>query len=195
MVLRIVFGTILLLSFAHILTQEAYAIDFKSAKPTFIWKIQTLIEDFRLSIATGNDRAVLAFEFAENIQTTIDKSFLKGERIPQELEERRLKLLNTDETQKTFFDGIRDRIVEAGELNQIRILYSEFKTCTETCTDQQKRDFNLKVNSLQTWKNKCIGIFDINDYKNDDASLDRLKSKCSDLNDVNKKTLRSFYGN
>lgn len=186
MVRQLIFGIFLLAFVCYVqFQQEAFAENFQTAQPTFIWKIQTFVEDIRLAISSGADKAELALKFAEQRQNEIDGLLQKGERVPQEIEDRRLQLLEKVEpnkTTRTVIDNVKQDLQTLGELNEIRILYSEFKTCNEKCTDQQKKEFNDNVNSLETWKSKCSGTFDINNYKNTDESFSRLaENHCPDL--------------
>lgn len=198
MVLRMIIGIFIILSIAS-LFDDADAIQFQSAKPTFFWQIQNFVEDIRLTFASGEDKSALAKEFADNLQTKQDILFANGKQIPIAYEQRRIVLMNTATSQvqdEGILFKIKRELQTVSELNEIRILYSEFQNCLEACTEQEKRDYNLRVNSLDTWKSKCSGSFNIDNFQNTDASYNRLAlENCPTLNDYPKLEInRIFYG-
>lgn len=173
---------------------------FSFVKPDFIFRITNIIEDIRLGLADASDKVELIKEFAKDKQTRIDEALARGQSVPMELEERRKSLLNTEipvrnnedfNNVKDAFSKIKTELNNLGEFNEIRILYSQFPDCVESCTVEQKQLFNDKVNALDTWKNKCSGTFNINDYEFDDNSFDRLTIKCPDLNKFSKNHIKS----
>ena len=182
-------ATILLILVANVVTpvQNIYAESFSFAKPDFVFRITNIIEDIRLGLASAQDKIELIKEFAKDKQTRIDTALSRGETVPMEIEERRKALISTSsigEKIKAEFDRLSD-------MNEIRILYSEFPKCLELCTEQDKIKFNERVNSLGTWKTKCSGEFDIDSYENTNESFDKLAQKCPDLKNLSKNHLRS----
>src|SRR3990167_9519131 len=179
-------ATILLILVAN-LVSPVYAQQFSFAKPDFVFKITNIIEDIRLGLASAQDKIELIKEFAKDKQTRIDTALSRGETVPMEIEERRKALINTS----SIGEKIKAEFDRLGEMNQIRILYSEFPRCLEICTEQEKESFNQKVNSLDSWKTKCSGEFDIDSYENTNESFDKLAQKCPDLKNLSKSHLRS----
>src|SRR3990167_6321882 len=182
-------ATILLILVANVVTpvQNIYAESFSFAKPDFVFKITNIIEDIRLGLASAQDKIELIKEFAKDKQTRIDTALSRGETVPMEIEERRKALINTS----SIGEKIKAEFDRLGEMNEIRILYSQFPRCLESCTEQEKEIFNERVNSLGTWKSKCSGTFDIDGYENTNESFDKLAQKCPDLKNLSKSHLRS----
>src|SRR3990167_6079436 len=179
-------ATIILLLVASVVT-PVYAESVSFVKPDFVFRITNIIEDIRLGLASAQDKIELIKEFAKDKQTRIDTALSRGETVPMEIEERRKALLDT----ASIGEKIKAEFDKLGEMNEIRILYSEFPKCLEICTEQDKEIFNERVNSLGTWKSKCSGTFDIDDYENTNASFDKLSDRCPDLKNFSKNHLRS----
>ena len=170
-----------------------YADGFSFSKSNFLFKIQNVIEDIRINLASQVDQIDLIKEFALDKQTIIDTKTKNGEKVPLDIEERRLELIEkTDNITESvnIVTNIKNELQNLGEMNEIRILYSEFEDCKLNCTDQQLQEFNDKVNSLETWKNKCSGTFDINDYDYSMNAFEKLTEKCPDLTKFSKNHLR-----
>jgi hypothetical protein len=179
-------ATILLILVAGVVT-PVYAESFSFVKPDFIFKITNIIEDIRIGLASAQDKIELIKEFAKDKQTRIDTALSRGESVPIEIEERRKALLDTSSIGET----IKSELDRLGEMNEVRILYSQFPRCLETCTESEKELFNQKVNSLESWKSKCLGEFDIDSYENTNESFDKLAQKCPDLKNFSKNHLKS----
>jgi hypothetical protein len=175
-------------------SQFAYAEQgFSFVKPDFLFKITNFVEDIRIQIADTKEKVELIKEFALDKQTRIDTALERGEQVSLELEERRTELITKADTvddNTSPFKSIKDELNKVAEYNQIMILYSQFPDCIENCTDSQKQDFNDKVNSLDSWKNKCSGTFDIENYRYTIESFDKLKDSCPDLNNFTQKNLQ-----
>lgn len=170
-----------------------YADGFSFSQSNFLFKIQNVIEDIRINLASPVDKIDLIKEFALDKQTIIDTKTKNGEKVPLDIEERRLELIEkTDNITESvnIVTNIKNELQNLGEMNEIRILYSEFEDCKLNCTDQQLQEFNDKVNSLETWKNKCSGTFDINDYDYSMNAFEKLTEKCPDLTKFSKNHLR-----
>lgn len=171
-----------------------YADGFSFSQSNFLFKIQNVIEDIRINLASPVDKIDLIKEFALDKQTIIDTKTKNGERVPLDIEERRLELIEkTDKITESvnIVTNIKNELQNLGEMNEIRILYSEFEDCKLNCTDQQLQEFNDKVNSLETWKNKCSGTFDINDYDYSMNAFEKLTEKCPDLKKFSKNHLKT----
>lgn len=171
-----------------------YADGFSFSQSNFLFKIQNVIEDIRINLASPVDKIDLIKEFALDKQTIIDTKTKNGERVPLDIEERRLELIEkTDKITESvnIVTNIKNELQNLGEMNEIRILYSEFEDCKLNCTDQQLQEFNDKVNSLETWKNKCSGTFDINDYDYSMNAFEKLTEKCPDLTKFSKNHLKT----
>ena len=182
-------ATILLILVASVVT-PVFADSFSFSKPDFMFKLTNIIEDIRLGIASTDDKVILIKEFAKDKQTRIDYALSRGDAVPLEMEERR-KVLVEKITTVGAGEKIRHELEQFSDLNEVRILYSQFPECIESCTIQDKEIFNEKVNSLKTWKNKCSGTFDIDDYSNTDGSFDALTEKCPDLKKYSKNNIKS----
>lgn len=179
--------------------------DNNNAKPTLQWQIKVFFEDVQELITTDpQKKAQLVLEHVEQRQIEIDYLESQNQPIPKEFEERRLAKLDQAERlvadsmdlpfsdehgvmPKTASDSA-DPLVKAistlkrvGELNEIRIAYSEFPDVINSGDENQIKEFNEKINSLDTWNDYCSGTFDANEYSHDPASFDRLTEKCPAL--------------
>jgi hypothetical protein len=180
------------LPYAH--AQQSFSFE----QPDFIFQIQTIVEDIRLGFATGADKASLIVEFAKDKQTRIDTALARGETLPLAVEERRNELINTEVKTETNSDGVRVETIfnnfnneynKLAELNEIRILYSQFDDCKMTCTEQDKQVFNDKVNSLDSWEKKCSGTFNIDNFDYSDSGFDKLSNSCPELKTYDRNSL------
>lgn len=169
---------------------------FAFAQPDFTFRIINIIEDIRLGFASGQDKVELIKEFAKDKQTRIDTALSRGETVSLAIEERRIELVDKalgtgyvleSNGQLPFYQEIN----QISEMNEIRILYSQFDECTVSCTESEKQEFNDKVNSLETWKNKCSGSFDIDNYDYSNGGFDKLSNSCPDLKQYDRNTLLS----
>ena len=171
-----------------------YAYGFSFSESNFLFKVQNVIEDIRINLASPPDKITLIKEFALDKQTIIDTKTINGEKVPLDIEERRLELIDKSDNIAESVDVItqlKNELNQLGEMNEIRILYSQFEDCKINCTDQQLLDFNEKVNALDSWNNKCQGTFDIDDYDYSMNAFDKLSSKCPDLYKFSKNHLKS----
>ena len=171
-----------------------HAIGFSFSESNFLFKVQNVIEDIRIIVASPSDKITLIKEFALEKQAIIDTKTINGEKVPLDIEERRLELIDKSDNIEESVDVItqfKNELNQLGEMNEIRILYSQFEDCKINCTDQQLLDFNEKVNALDSWNNKCQGTFDIDDYDYSMNSYDKLSSKCPDLYKFSKNHLKS----
>ena len=171
-----------------------YAYGFSFSESNFLFKVQNVIEDIRINLASPPDKITLIKEFALEKQAIIDTKTINGEKVPLDIEERRLELIDKSDNIAESVDVItqfKNELNHLGEMNEIRILYSQFEDCKINCTDQQLLDFNEKVNALDSWNNKCQGTFDIDDYDYSMNAFDKLSSKCPDLYKFSKNHLKS----
>jgi len=167
---------------------------FSFVKPDFLFAITNWVENIRIDFASQEDKIALIQEFAFDKQTRIDEATARGEAVPLAIEERRLQLIAKVDTigeSKSVIDRFRADLNTLGELNEIRILYSQFPECIENCTDAEKQMFNDKVNSLDSWKEKCSGTFDIDNYDFTNDAFGKLSQLCPDLSKYGKNHLRS----
>ena len=174
-----------------------YAYGFSFSESNFLFKVQNVIEDIRINLASPPDKITLIKEFALEKQAIIDTKTINGEKVPLDIEERRLELIDKSDNIAESVDVItqfKNELNQLGEMNEIRILYSQFEDCKINCTDQQLLDFNEKVNALDSWNNKCQGTFDIDDYDYSMNSFDKLSSKCPDLYKFSKNHLITAIG-
>ncbi len=168
----------------------AYADGFSFAKPDILFTITNFIEDIRIEIADSVEtKNKLINEFINDKQSRIDKAFVNNEKISMDVEKRRTELIKKTSSIDSGVSKLRSEIDTLSELNDIKILYSQFPDCIKTCDQNEKSIFNNKVNSLKSWKTRCTGIFDIDDYKFNDVSFDKLSSKCPDLKKYTKSAL------
>jgi len=169
---------------------------FKFTKESIIFGIQSWVEDVRINFAQSEDKIELIKEFVAEKQARIDNAVNKGENVSLDVEERRKELLDVSKygissDDLEIFNNLKDEINVASEYNEIRILYSQFDDCTLNCTELEKQEFNDKVNSLDTWKLRCSGEFDIHEYALQQSSFDKLAQKCPDLNKFSQNHLKS----
>lgn len=172
---------------------SVYAQSFLEPKENFVFGIKNIIQDIIITISPEEKRGQLIADFAKQLQTEIDDKSKRGEVISLDIEERRKELLNKEVMGNKVINlqSVKDEIASLGEMNEIRILYSQFPDCIKTCTDTDKQRFNDRVNSLETWKNKCSGTFDINNYKFNIDSFDKLSEQCPELKNYSHKHLRT----
>ncbi len=144
----------------------------------------------------------LILEHANNRQIEIDELDKNSQPIPLELEQRRISKLQeaqeiVDRSEMTntvvsTIGGLIDKIRIAGELNEIRILHSQFATVKKFGTEQDRIDFNDRVNALRTWTENCIGTFDLNNFADDGISYDRLSDQCPKLKPYSESQIRTY---
>ena len=169
---------------------------FSFTRESIIFGIQSWVEDVRINFAQSEDKIELIKEFVAEKQARIDNAVNKGENVSLDVEERRKELLDVSKygissDDLEIFNNLKDEINVASEYNEIRILYSQFDDCTLNCTELEKQEFNDKVNSLDTWKLRCSGEFDIHEYALQQSSFDKLAQKCPDLNKFSQNHLKS----
>ena len=182
-------ATILLILVASVVT-PVYAQGFSFGSSGIGLKITNIIEDIRLGLASQSDKIQLIKEFVNDKQSRIDNALSKGGAVPIDIEERRKDLVQKVES-LSVGERIKQEFDRLGEMNEVRILYSQFPRCLEVCSEQDKEMFNDKVNSLESWKTRCSGEFDIDEYENTDDSFDKLSEKCPTLKQFSKNHLRS----
>ena len=86
--------------------------------------------------------------------------------------------------QKYDFDIVGKTISalnQARELNEIRILYNDFKGVLERNDPAEVATFNKKINDLEIYRKNCIDEFDIRNFRNDPESFKRLQQLCPPL--------------
>lgn len=136
-------------------------------------------------------KAELKLQHAQKLQDEINRLDFSGNQIPLEIEERRIQKLNEaraiiEKKDNSILTGTFDSLREMGELNDIRILYSQLPRVIDA-DEQTKQEFNEKVNSLQTWKNNCRGDFNIEDMKPLGHAVQKLEIQCPKLVDLQEK--------
>jgi len=158
----------------------------------FSWSLKIFREDV-LEFFTFDpiEKAELKLQHAQERQLEIDNLDTRGFAIPIEYEERRVQKLNeaSDILNKSNEEGrvILPELVETfdtlramGELNDIRVLYSQLETVA-IADEQTKANFNQKVNSLRTWQENCIGEFDIDSVLPVRTAIDKIEIQCPKL--------------
>jgi len=144
---------------------------------------------------TFNDerRAELKLQHAQVDQDEINDLDSRGLPIPLQLEQRRIAKINEAteilnnriERNQTITDkdNLTDRfdtLREMGELNDIRILYSQLPRVIES-DHATKQQYNEKVNSLDTWQNNCHGEFDVDNMVPLSMAVKKLETQCPRL--------------
>lgn len=167
-----------------------------SPPPSIGWRLKVLGEDFRDFITFDPiQKAELKLQFAEERQREIDDLSDRGIPIPVEYEERRVQKLNearlivierTADTPSVagsslarVIDSFRS-VQQLGELNDIRILYSQLPEVINA-DDEVKQRFNDRVNELDTFQENCIGEFDVNTIDTMSVVFDRIAEQCPRL--------------
>lgn len=158
----------------------------------FSYRIQIIGEDLR-EFLTFNplEKAELKLKHAQERQDEINRLDITGNQIPIEFEERRIQKLNEarlliEEKNNSILSNTFESLREMGELNDIRILYSQLPRVINA-DDDTKREYNEKVNSLETWKNNCIGEFDVDSLKPLSQAVKKLEVQCPKLVDLQNK--------
>lgn len=167
-------------------------------------KLQLFIYDVHESLIFNPiTKAQLETRHALEIQETINKLSDSNQQIPQELDQKRLEKLataqqiiqtnNADDHTINALQSVQQKLVELGELNKIRIKYSEMDGVLERNDPLEKAQFNQEINSLQTWKSNCSGQFDINEYQKDIDSFEKLSNThCQNLKKLNFQEIKNF---
>jgi|LWDU01.1.fsa_nt_gi hypothetical protein len=178
----VVLGSSTIQSFAH--PTDSYHKESYFLKSDFFFKVQTFIEDVRISFASNDDKVSLIKEFVTDKQKTINIAVTNNNPTSLEIEDRRMSLV----------DMLGDFTAEAGkyqsdmwdisEMNEIRLLYSQFKDCTSSCTPDEKQQFNNSVNNLSSWNNHCTESFNISNYSYSMESYDKLSNICPELKTI-----------
>ena len=166
-------------------------------EPDFGWRLKIIGEDF-LEFFTFNplEKAQLKLQHAEERQKEIDDLDMRGLPIPFEYEERRIKKLNEAEKILTETSAIENTVLQRviqsfetlrqmGELNNIRVLYSQLPTVVNA-NDEVKQAYNDKVNSLKTWQENCVGTFDVDSLLPLNTAIDKLEVQCPKLLELQK---------
>lgn len=166
-----------------------------TAHASFSWSMKTLGEDIAEAFTFNPlEKAELKLKHAEERQREIDHLDFNGEAIPIEYEERRVQKLNEASTiinsnwkdnryelsDFTFFDEEYKLLRNMGELNDVKVLYSQLPRIMQS-GDEVKERYNEKVNSLQTWQDFCHGEFDVDTLGTMRTAVDRLEVQCPEL--------------
>jgi len=165
-----------------------------SPSTDFSYALQVFREDIHEAFTFNPEqKAELKLKHAQEEQERINLLDISGNQIPLQHEERRIQKLNEAkeiiqqkfESEGTYQDRERitdtwDLLREMGELNDIRILYSQLPRVINA-DDDTKREYNEKVNSLDTWKNNCTGSFDVDDMKPLRKAVQKLEAQCPKL--------------
>jgi len=136
-------------------------------------------------------KAELKLKHAQEQQNKINDLDSRGLQIPLVFEERRIQKLNEareiiNNQEDSILTSTFNQLREMGELNDIRILYSQLPRVINA--DQQtKDDYNQKVNSLQTWQNNCIGEFDVDNMVPLSQAVMKIEAQCPKLIDLQDK--------
>ena len=181
-VVMVVLGSSAIQSYAH--PTDSYHKESYFVKSDLFFKISTFIEDVRIAFASDSDKVKLIKEFVIDKQIMINNAVKNQQSTSLDIEDRRM----------TLVDMLSDFTAEAGkfqsdmwdisEINEIKLLYSQFKNCTVNCTGDEKIQYNSSVNSLSSWKNHCIDLFDIDDYSYDMESFEKLSNICPELKSI-----------
>lgn len=163
---------------------------------SFGWNLKILGEDIAEVFTFDPDRlAELKLKHAEERQKEIDALDFVGLPIPIEYEERRIQKLNeareivnqrvldTPSVADSKLSGVIESfkmLRNMGELNDIRILYSQLPRVMNA-GDEVKERYNDRVNSLQTWKDSCKGEFDIDSLGSLKNAVSNLEEQCPRL--------------
>ena len=138
------------------------------------------------------EKAEVKLQIAEERQREIDNLDSRGLAIPLEYEERRVQKLNeasdilnnvstvTDNPLLPIIIESFETLRQMGELNDIRVLYSQLPTVINA-NDVIKQRYNDKVNSLDTWQENCIGEFDVDTLRPLRTAVDKLEEQCPKL--------------
>ena len=161
-------------------------------EPTISWHFKNFIQDAQEFFTINpTAKAQLKLQHAQDLQNQIDTLDNKGIEIPEEVERRRLQKLgeaqniveSSVQDAKTTLQNVIDQMKSIGELNQIRILHSQFANIVQNGTPDEKKAFEAKVNALDTWNKYCIGDFSLSEFDRPTKnSWTVLKQKCPVLN-------------
>ncbi len=167
----------------------------------FNFFISSIVQDIREAVTFDPiKKAGIKLEHARLQQEEINRLDSTGMPIPIALEERRIQKLNEaseiingnwkNDKYKLDdllpFDKEYKVLREMGEINDIRILYSQLPRVINS-DDAIKQEYNDKVNSLETWKNNCTGKFNVDDMKPLRKAIDKLEVQCPKLVDLQDK--------
>lgn len=167
--------------------------------PTPAWYLGNFVEDIEVNIGFEFDcfcsksKAEIETDHAIRQQRLIDELDKNKLPIPLEFEQRRAEKIQhaevtlasvttkamNDDKKSSISDAI-DRLKVIGELNEIRILYSQLPEVRNS-NDATKQHFNARVNSLESWKEHCNGTFDVNDFDKNLDSWEAIKKRCGKL--------------
>jgi len=170
-------------------------------QPDFGWRLKIIGEDF-IEFFTFNplEKAQLKLQFAQERQNEIDQLRTQGLPIPIEYEERRIQkineaieIFNETDSQAVLPEtissiGIIESLREMAEFNQVKVLYSQIETVLDS-PQKVKDAFNSKVNSLNAFKDNCIGEFNVDDFMqlDLDSAFEKLEQQCPRLEELEKK--------
>ncbi len=165
-----------------------------SPNTDFSYALQVFRENIAEAFTFDPERkAELKLKHANNEQNRINQLDITGNQIPIAYEERRIQKLNEAKaiiSDKFESDGmyqdkkrlthVWESLREMGELNDVRILYSQLPRVINA-DDDTKREYNEKVNSLETWKNNCMGEFDVDELRPLNQAVKQLEVQCPKL--------------
>ncbi len=164
--------------------------------PSIGWHFNNALEDFGESIGFDiqclctKSQAELQVKHAFRQQVLIEQLERDGKAIPFEVEERRLEKLQqsdvnmidvTSDKKRNFLEDAQAKLLAIGEVNEIRILYSQLDTVRDS-DDETKKAYNDRINNSKWWQEFCSGTFDVNYYQKDQQSWDKIKKRCFILN-------------
>lgn len=170
---------------------------------SFNERLQFFVQDIQEAF-TFNPvaQAQLKLQHAQERQNQIDELDSRGLPIPLEFEERRVQkldeaniILNTSIEDAMFFqDGQRvsdvvetfNTLRQMGELNDIRVLYSQIPSIIDS-SPEVKEEYNAKVNSLVSWKENCVGDFDVDSLLPLSSTIAKLENQCPKLVELQEK--------
>ncbi len=136
-------------------------------------------------------KAELKLKHAQERQDEINQLDFSGNQIPLEIEERRIQKLNEariliENRENTMLSNTFDSLREMGELNDIRILYSQLPRVVDA-DELTKIKYNEKVNSLNTWRNNCDGAFSVDEMKPLGQAVQKIEKQCPKLVELQEK--------
>ena len=163
--------------------------------------VSSIAQDIREAVTFDPvEKAEIKLEHARMQQEEINRLDSTGMAIPIAVEERRIEKLN--EASEIIngnwnngeyelddllpFDKEYKTLREMGEINDIRILYSQLPSVIDS-DELTKIKYNEKVNSLDTWRNNCNGAFSVDDMKPLNKAVEKLEVQCPKLVDLQNK--------
>jgi len=171
---------------------ESYHEESYFLESDLFFKIQTFIEDVRITLASTDDKVILIKEFVSNKQTTINNAVINNESTSLDIEDRRMTLVDMLSDFTAESGKYQSDMWDISEMNEIRLLYSQFEDCSSSCSSDEKLQFNDSVNQLNSWNNHCTESFNIDHYSYDMESYDKLSNVCPELKSISIDKLRNM---